>query len=155
MKQVSTRLVDDLDGSEAAGTVTFALDGRDYEIELSETNAERLRDGLGPFMKAARPAARAAVKPARRARRRSVAFEQAQQQQPAGPTSKPFEVPAAARNGNGNGAGNGAGRDRRTSIDRSQVAGMRKWARAHGYKVSDRGRLPQAVQDAYNAAPAR
>lgn len=37
-------MTDDLDGeSEAAETVSFALDGQQYEIDLSEENAERLR----------------------------------------------------------------------------------------------------------------
>lgn len=29
---------------------------------------------------------------------------------------------------------------------------VREWGRANGYKVSDRGRVPQEVQDAYRAA---
>ena len=29
---------------------------------------------------------------------------------------------------------------------------MREWARQNGYQVSDRGRVPQAVQEAYHAA---
>lgn len=37
-------------------------------------------------------------------------------------------------------------------IDRSQLAGMRTWARDHGYQVSDRGRISQEVQDAYHSA---
>jgi hypothetical protein len=38
-------LLDDLDGeTEAAETVSFALDGRSYEIDLSEENASRLRE---------------------------------------------------------------------------------------------------------------
>ncbi|MDT7742150.1 MAG: hypothetical protein QOE59_1228, partial [Actinomycetota bacterium] len=37
--------IDDLDGeSEAEGTVPFSLDGVDYEIDLSEENAEDLRE---------------------------------------------------------------------------------------------------------------
>ena len=39
-------VVDDLDGSEAAESVEFALDGVAYEIDLSEDNAEKLRDAL-------------------------------------------------------------------------------------------------------------
>ncbi|NED57217.1 Lsr2 family protein, partial [Micromonospora aurantiaca] len=34
---------DDLDGGEADETVSFAIDGRTYEIDLSEDNARRLR----------------------------------------------------------------------------------------------------------------
>ena len=29
-------LIDDLDGSEASTTLTYAIDGQDYEIDLSE-----------------------------------------------------------------------------------------------------------------------
>jgi hypothetical protein len=48
------RLLDDLDGSEAAATVSFALDGRQYQLDLSEKNAGRLRDALAPFVASAR-----------------------------------------------------------------------------------------------------
>jgi Lsr2 len=53
-QQVNVKLVDDLDGSDAAGTVTFGLDGRAYEIDLSDDNAARLRASLGSFIAAAR-----------------------------------------------------------------------------------------------------
>jgi hypothetical protein len=42
-QQVNVKFVDDLDGSDAAGTVSFAIDGRAYEIDLSKDNAARLR----------------------------------------------------------------------------------------------------------------
>ena len=47
-------LVDDLDGSEASGSVSFALDGASYEIDLSEGNAEKLRDALAGYVASAR-----------------------------------------------------------------------------------------------------
>ena len=47
-------LVDDLDGSEASGSVSFALDGASYEIDLSENNAEKLRDALAGYVASAR-----------------------------------------------------------------------------------------------------
>jgi len=53
-QQVNVKFVDDLDGSDAAATVSFALDGRAYEIDLSEDNAARLRDSLASFVAAAR-----------------------------------------------------------------------------------------------------
>jgi hypothetical protein len=34
-QKVQTLFVDDLDGSEAEGTVRFGLDGTDYEIDLN------------------------------------------------------------------------------------------------------------------------
>ncbi len=45
---------DDLDGSEAAETVLFALDGSAYEIDLNEAHAAELRQALAPFVAAAR-----------------------------------------------------------------------------------------------------
>ena len=49
-------LVDDLDGSENdVSTVTFTLDGKDYEIDLSAGNADRLRGKLAKFTDAASP----------------------------------------------------------------------------------------------------
>ncbi|THA41798.1 Lsr2 family protein [Streptomyces sp. A1547] len=53
-QKVEVTLIDDLDGSEAAQTVVFALDGKTYEIDLSDGNAEKLRGGLAPFLGAAR-----------------------------------------------------------------------------------------------------
>lgn len=53
-QQVVITLSDDIDGGEAAETVTFGLDGRSYEIDLSEGNAEKLRSSLEPFVQAGR-----------------------------------------------------------------------------------------------------
>ena len=47
---------DDLQGGKADVTVAFALDGTAYEIDLSDSNAQRLRDALQPFVAVARPA---------------------------------------------------------------------------------------------------
>jgi hypothetical protein len=56
-------LVDDLDGGSAEETVSFALDGTAYEIDLSTANAARLRDELAEWVGHARKAGRqAAVK---------------------------------------------------------------------------------------------
>jgi hypothetical protein len=43
-------LLDDLDGGRADETVTFALDGVDYEIDLSTANAAALRGVLEEFI---------------------------------------------------------------------------------------------------------
>ena len=55
-RQVITSFTDDLDGSEASGTVAFALNGREYEIDLSSDNAQKLKAVLEPFVTAARRA---------------------------------------------------------------------------------------------------
>ncbi|MFE5853152.1 Lsr2 family protein [Streptomyces sp. NPDC056500] len=54
-------IVDDLDPTGvtlADETVTFALDGQDYEIDLSSANASRLRSQLEEFRQAGRPVRR-------------------------------------------------------------------------------------------------
>jgi hypothetical protein len=48
--KVLTTLQDDIDGSDAAETVRFALDGVEWEIDLSERNANRLRNSLSDFI---------------------------------------------------------------------------------------------------------
>ncbi|MER6382105.1 histone-like nucleoid-structuring protein Lsr2 [Streptomyces sp. NPDC001118] len=47
-------LTDDLTGGEADETVTFALDGKTYEIDLTTANADKLRGLLEPFVKGGR-----------------------------------------------------------------------------------------------------
>ena len=53
---VKTVLIDDFDGTPLSGvsTTTFALNGAQYEIDLSPENAEKLKDALAPFIKAGR-----------------------------------------------------------------------------------------------------
>jgi Lsr2 len=53
-QRVVVTLSDDIDGGEAAETVAFGLDGRMYEIDLSPTNAEKLRGALAPYVRAGR-----------------------------------------------------------------------------------------------------
>ena len=48
--EVLTTLQDDIDGSDAAETVRFALDGVQWEIDLSQRNANRLRNSLSDFI---------------------------------------------------------------------------------------------------------
>jgi hypothetical protein len=52
--KVAVTLEDDLDGGPADETVRFGLDGRDYEIDLSATNARAFREHIAPFIKHAR-----------------------------------------------------------------------------------------------------
>ena len=115
------RLVDDLDGEAADETVEFGIDGRNYEIDLSKENASRLRDVLADFVSAARRAG---------GRRRG------------GSSS------SAATGGPSGGAGS-APRGR-TAVDREQNQAIRDWARKRGMKVSDRGRIPAEVLEAYH-----
>ena len=116
------RLVDDLDGESADETVEFAIDGKNYEIDLSKDNAGKLRDALADYVSAARRAG---------GRRRG--------------------------NSGSNGAGTssasaaaGTAPTGRTAIDREQNQAIRDWARKRGMKVSDRGRIPAEVLEAYH-----
>jgi hypothetical protein len=52
------QLEDDIDGGAAAETVSFGLDGAQYEIDLSAKNAGKLRDALALYIGHARRAAR-------------------------------------------------------------------------------------------------
>ena len=117
-QQVSVTLVDDLDGSEATETVSFGLDGRSYEIDLSVENAARLRDATVPFVAAARKPGSGGSGGIRRGRRQPLAQEE----------------PRPARS------------------TREQTAAIRQWARENGHQVSERGRIPKAVIEAYQAA---
>jgi Lsr2 len=53
-QRVNVVLVDDIDGADAEETVTFALDGVDYEIDLSTGHAAALRDALSLYVGHAR-----------------------------------------------------------------------------------------------------
>ena len=53
-QKVQVILEDDIDGGDADETVSFSLDGVSYEIDLSATNAERLRDALSAYVGSAR-----------------------------------------------------------------------------------------------------
>jgi hypothetical protein len=55
-QRVNVVLVDDLDGQEASETVAFAVDGAQYEIDLSADNADKLREALAPYIAHARRA---------------------------------------------------------------------------------------------------
>ena len=53
-RKTIVELTDDLDGKKAAETVSFALDGRPMEIDLSSANAAKLRKALEPYIEAGR-----------------------------------------------------------------------------------------------------
>ena len=54
-KTLIVKLSDDIDGGDADETVRFGLDGKAYEIDLSATNAAKLRGALRPFIDKGRP----------------------------------------------------------------------------------------------------
>lgn len=57
-QKVVVQLVDDIDGTSiepgAGSTVSFAIDGTSYEIDLADHNAAQLRDALAPYLRAGR-----------------------------------------------------------------------------------------------------
>ncbi|ACU85134.1 hypothetical protein Bfae_12910 [Brachybacterium faecium DSM 4810] len=53
-RKTYVELIDDLSGEKADETVSFALDGVAYEIDLSEANATKLRDELGTWVEKSR-----------------------------------------------------------------------------------------------------
>lgn len=99
-------LIDDVDGSTADETVTFALDGVTYEIDLNAANAAKLRDSLATWVGSAR----------------RIAGRSTRGRRPKAP---------------------GASTD---------TTAIREWARANGYTVNERGRVPAEVKAAYEAA---
>lgn len=111
-QKVTTHLIDDLTGDtieDGAGrTVAFSFDGAHYEIDLSDDNAEALRETLSDYVAAAR-------KVSGRAGRATV-----------------------------------GGAPKRSNSE--ELAKIREWAKANGHEVSSRGRISQAVRDAYDAA---
>jgi hypothetical protein len=107
-QKMQTLFTDDLDGSEADGTVRFGLDGADYEIDLNTAHAQELRDALARYVSAARRAGSGARRPARVGRR-------------------------ASANG----------------LNTPEV---RKWAKAQGIDVKDRGRVPAELVVKFKAA---
>jgi Lsr2 len=111
-RKVQVILSDDLDENVSADeTVSFALDGTNYEIDLSDKNATELREVFSRYVQAARKVGRA-------------------------------------------GRASGGGRSRATGgrMDREQAGAIRDWARKNGHQVSDRGRIPASVVEAYEAA---
>jgi hypothetical protein len=118
-QKVLVQLVDDVDGSTPSDieTVSFALDGVNYEIDLGPENATLLRDTLGEFVGSAR-------RIGGRIKR--------------GTASKTV-IP------------HGSG----TPGSREQTKAIRQWARSNGYELSDRGRIPANVVEAFEQAHAK
>jgi Lsr2 len=67
--------IDDIDGGEAEGTVRFALDGSEYEIDLSAKHNEELRSALGKYASHARKIGGAAGRSNTRAGRKPSTVE--------------------------------------------------------------------------------
>jgi hypothetical protein len=68
VQKIMTSFVDDIDGSEAEGTIRFGLDGAEYEIDLNSKHAAALRGALEPYVTAGRKDT-VSRRPVRRVRR--------------------------------------------------------------------------------------
>ncbi|QAY69185.1 histone-like nucleoid-structuring protein Lsr2 [Xylanimonas protaetiae] len=66
-------LIDDIDGTEADETVTFALDGVTYEIDLTSAHASELREAFATWIGHGRKSGSRAAATARPAGRRTSA----------------------------------------------------------------------------------
>jgi Lsr2 len=106
-QKIQTLFIDDIDGGAAEGTVRFALDGTDYEIDLSGQHSDELHTELRKYVEHARKV-----------------------------------VGHARRNARG-------GSRRGSSIDTAKV---REWAKAEGYDIKDRGRVPGELVAKYQEA---
>ena len=107
-QQFHVRFIDDLDGTDLgdkANTITFAFEGKDYSIDLSDANADTFREVLEPYINAGHRV-----------------------------------------------TGSKAKTSRRTTTSSGDTKVVREWARSNGYDVSDRGRIPTDIMDAYAAA---
>jgi hypothetical protein len=67
-RNVSVVITDDINGEPGARTVTFALESKSYEIDLTDDHVSALRQALAPWMAAARPVRPAGEVPAPRRR---------------------------------------------------------------------------------------
>jgi hypothetical protein len=130
-QKIEVLLLDDLDGSEASQTVRFGLDGASYEIDLSDHNANALRDALADYVAHGR----------KNGRRTGPATMRPATMRPA--TMRPATMRPAASVARGAGA---------SRVDREQTHAIREWARNNGHTISDRGRIPAAVVEAFQSA---
>jgi hypothetical protein len=111
-QRIVTELTDDTNGKPADETVTFALDGREYEIDLTSKNAAALRKAFDVYVE--------------HGRRMSGGRRQRSSGTAASSSSR--------------------------SKSHLDTKAVREWAGKNGHKVSERGRIPASVIEAYKAA---
>ncbi|WP_163377143.1 Lsr2 family protein [Dietzia sp. Alg238-R159] len=109
-QQFQVRYIDDIDGADLGdkpNAISFAFEGKEYSIDLSDANAEAFRAAVAPYIEAGHRVTGSKTKTARK---------------------------ATAKTASGD------------------TKAIREWARTNGYDVSDRGRIPADVMEAYAAA---
>lgn len=107
-QKVHTQYTDDIDGTDAVTTVSFSLQGRDYEIDLHAGHLAELEQDFSRWVGHAREV--------KRVRSRAKI---------------------------------------RTRSSRERSALIRQYARQHGLKVAERGRIPASVIAQYEASLTR
>lgn len=68
-QQFHVQYIDDIDGTvlgDDAQTITFAFEGKEYTIDLSEENAAAFRESVAPYIDAGHKLSSARKKPARK-----------------------------------------------------------------------------------------
>ena len=70
-QRIQTLFIDDIDGGAAKGAVRFALDGTDYEIDLSGKHSDELHHALRKYVEHARKVGGAARRPGARGGRKA------------------------------------------------------------------------------------
>ncbi|QII03816.1 Lsr2 family protein (plasmid) [Rhodococcoides fascians A21d2] len=120
-KQVTTQLVDDIDGSviddESGETIEFAVSGVEYVIDLKTKNANEFHRKLDYYIEHATRVG--------------------------GRKRKPSPAVAASTSATSTAA---------TRRDPAQTRAIRQWAADNDYEISDRGRIPEIIVEAYDAA---
>lgn len=109
-QQFQVRYIDDIDGTDLGdktNAISFAFEGKEYSIDLSDDNAEAFRAAVAPYIEAGHRVTGNRSKTSRKAT---------------------------------------------TKTASGDTKAIREWARENGYDVSDRGRIPADVMDAYSAA---
>jgi hypothetical protein len=113
-QKVVREFVDDIDGSPAERTFSFAVDGVFYEIDLSTQNIAEFKSAIGGFMESAR------------------------------------KVKGSSGGRSGGRSRSAGARGGRQSREQTRV--VREWARQHGHNISERGRIPASIQQAFDQA---
>lgn len=128
--RIIRELVDDIDGSNGDETMTFALDGQVYEIDLNEANAKAFREFARVYIENGRKMPKGSIHTASR------------------------KVPSARQVGAPAAAGPAERSATYTRMSKDQNKAIREWAKKQDkWKgLSARGRIPSEVVEAFEAA---
>ena len=83
-QKIITEFIDDIDGSPAERTFAFAVDGTNYEIDLSADNIAEFNSAIGGFIESARKIKGSKNSDGRRARTEAAGGRQSREHTQAG-----------------------------------------------------------------------